>query len=146
MTESFPKYGASAPPCVAEALAAGQAPIGRCDTCRRSFFYPRHRCPHCFASTTRCISLAGPFSVRSAVTVQRQQNDVFDAPGGVLMVAAMLDDDVTLIAEGHGWESGRPAAGSPARYEVIRRDDGTPVPVLTPWDEGETTNLTPDTP
>lgn len=134
MTSAYPIYGTSAPVQVADALADGIATLARCDECDVRFYYHRRRCPRCFSSRVVWDTVTNPFIVRASAIIHRQQNELFSGDGPVLMVAAALDE-VTVIAEGHGWGVGdRPVPGSRVAYRVAKRPDATPIPVFVPWD------------
>lgn len=133
----FPAFAPGAPRPYRELLADGVATIPFCADCGRWFYYPRPRCPRCLGDRIRHDPVPGPLTVTAAARVWRPQADVFLDRVPVLMVAARLAADATVIAEGWGWPDGDlPVVGSTVHYEIRTREPGLPLPVFVPTSAG----------
>ena len=133
---TYVPYGTSAPACIRAGGTGRPALVMRCRQCERAYHYPRRNCPRCLSSSTVCVPVDEPLTVRSAVAVWRPQAAVFFDQVPVVMVAASLGSDGTIIAEGLGWAvSSLPRRGEFAAYVVLARRDGARVPMLVPWSD-----------
>lgn len=140
--DGFPAFAPGAPPAYRDAISRGVATVPYCVDCGRWFYYPRPHCPRCLGDRLRHDPVPGPLTVTAAARIWRPQADVFLDRVPVLMVAARLAADATVIAEGWGWPAGElPAVGSPVHYEIRTREPGPALPVFVPTSPRDTSEV-----
>ena len=85
----------------AEFLAAwrqGRLLLQHCNDCRRSYFYPRPVCPHCWSDRLENRAASGRGQVVSYSLVQRPNDPAFNDEVPIILVEIALVEGASLLA------------------------------------------------
>jgi hypothetical protein len=74
-----------------EAARKHELKLQQCDSCRRFIYYPRERCPHCFAERLTWKPVSGRGKVHSYTVVRRASSRAF-ADGPYVLAIVELDE------------------------------------------------------
>jgi uncharacterized protein len=102
-----------------EAWRQGALRLQHCRRCRRSIFYPRPVCPHCWSDDLEWQMASGAGEVVSFSRVYRPNHRAFDDEIPVVLAEIRLAEGATLLAR----ILGDPAqVRSKARIQLTRND------------------------
>ena len=113
MAENFPETEA-----FRQHAAAGRFMLPHCQACRRTHWYPRAICPHCFADVTEWVEAAGTGTIYSFSVMRRASTPYAIAyvtlAEGPTMLTNLIDCDLDAVRIGQAvtlaW---RPVEGGP---------------------------------
>lgn len=121
-----------------DAAAGGSLRLQHCRRCAAVVFYPRNRCPRCWASSLTWRTASGTGTVASYTVVHRPGHPAFapDAPYVVALVD--LAEGPRMLSAVVGCEPDEVAVGMPVRVRFTPRGDHT-LPLFEPEPDEETT-------
>lgn len=128
----YPELGGPSGADFQAALQSGTAHVALCPDCGLKFFYPRPVCPRCVHGNVQLVEHRTPLQVFSFTYVHRVQSPVFDPVSPALMMT-VVDGDLRLIVEGHGWSADAPPhIGDSVMLACDKRSDESTVIVAKP--------------
>ena len=108
-----------------EATSRGVLSYGWCDACGRAHFYPRRRCPHCFAPGATLRPASGRGVVYSFSVMRR-------AAQPYVIAYVTLEEGVTMMTNIVGCAPEEVRVGMDVTVTFRPSADGAAVPMFTP--------------
>lgn len=81
-----------------QAWREGRLVLPACQSCGRTFFYPRPLCPHCWSDTLRWREASGEATVVSFSLVRRPNDPAFFDEAPIVLAELMLAEGVAMLA------------------------------------------------
>lgn len=86
-----------------DGTAAGELRIQHCRACRRHYFYPRHRCPHCGSGDVEWVTASGRATLYSYV-INHRPGRGFEDDGPYAIAIVELEEGVRMMTNIVGTE------------------------------------------
>ncbi|WP_153395552.1 Zn-ribbon domain-containing OB-fold protein [Ornithinicoccus halotolerans] len=117
-----------------DAAAAGTLTLQHCGRCDAVVFYPRHRCPRCWAEALAWRPASGRGTVATYTVVHKPGHPAF-APDTPYVVALIdLAEGPRMLSAVVGCEPGQVRIGMPVRVRFTAGADH-PLPLFEPEEE-----------
>jgi len=113
-----------------EAWRDGRLRLQTCSECRRSFFYPRPRCPHCWSDRLVWDELPGEGEVVSFSLIHRPNHSSFFDEVPIVLAELRVAEGVTLLARIVGVSSDMVRTGM--RVHLLKQPNRYPLPTFEP--------------
>lgn len=117
-----------------DAAAEGTLLLQHCERCERVVFYPRHRCPRCWAAALAWRPATGRGVVASFTVVHKPGHPAFAADAPYVVALVDLAEGPRMLSAIRGCEPGRVRIGMPVRVRFAPTGDHT-LPLFEPEEE-----------
>ena len=97
-----------------DAAEKGQLVTQKCGSCEKHVFYPRGRCPHCWADALQWVTVAGRATVKSFSEVWKPGNEGWIPAAPYVVGLVTLEEGPTLLTT--ILCDGAPAIGDPVSF------------------------------
>lgn len=111
------------------AAQRGRLQLQRCRSCRRSYHYPRARCPGCWSADTEWVVAAGTGTIWTYTVVRQNLARPFRDRVPYVLAVIELDEGPRMLATVHA-EPGDVSVGQTVSVDYLTEADGTAVPVF----------------
>jgi uncharacterized OB-fold protein len=108
-----------------QATSEGRFLVRGCDSCGRTHWYPRARCPHCFSDRTAWREATGRGTIYSYSHVVRAEMPY-------VMAYVTLADGPTMMTNIVDCDPAAVRIGQAVHVVLKPSQDGPPVPMFTP--------------
>ena len=108
-----------------DAASEGKFLIPHCGACRKSYWYPRGICPHCFSQNLAWKEASGKGKIYSFSVMKRAE-----VPYCIAYVT--LDEGPTMMTNLVDCDLDAVKIGQPVRVQFVPTEGGPPVPMFTP--------------
>ena len=82
-----------------QAWREGRLALPHCTSCDRTFYYPRHACPHCWGVDFDWHDMSGRAEIVSFSLVYRPNHESFNEEVPIVLAEVKLaEQDITMIA------------------------------------------------
>ena len=114
-----------------EGIAAGELRFQRCRACGEPIFYPRARCPYCFADDPQWLVSEGTGSIFAFTVVHRAPSKEMASRTPYVVALIELDEGFRMMSNIVDCPPGAVRVGLPVEVVFRIADDGRRIPCFT---------------